>query len=207
MECTTLPLTEVSRGPGRPREFDIDEALDNAALIFSERGYNATSINDLTDGMQLAAGSIYKAFKDKRGVFLAAFDRNKAVRDDKLRNKLNREATGLDQIREVLTFFMEASHGANGKRGCLVVSSAVELSTSDDQVARRVLAAFDKVEALMVDLITQGQIDGSVPSHIDRQATARLMLCILQGMRLLGKTGRKRHEMAEMVEVAMKALA
>ena len=62
------------RARGRPREFDIDDALDKAVRVFSERGYHATSIGDLAGAMELASGSIYKAFRDKRAVFLAAFD-------------------------------------------------------------------------------------------------------------------------------------
>jgi len=56
----------VSRGRGRPREFDIDTALDKAARVFRERGYHATSIADLTEAMELASGNVYKTFKDKR---------------------------------------------------------------------------------------------------------------------------------------------
>src|SRR5262245_39754798 len=65
----------TSRGRGRPREFDLDAALDKSVRVFRERGYHATSIADLTEAMKLASGSVYKAFKDKRAVFLAAFDR------------------------------------------------------------------------------------------------------------------------------------
>jgi tetracycline repressor-like protein len=55
----------ASPSRGRPREFDIDAALDKSVLVFRERGYHATSIADLTGAMELASGSVYKAFKDK----------------------------------------------------------------------------------------------------------------------------------------------
>ncbi|MDA4634974.1 TetR/AcrR family transcriptional regulator, partial [Escherichia coli] len=67
---TETIASDTMRGRGRPREFDMNEALDKALRVFSERGYHATSIGNLTDAMQLASGSVYKAFKDKRGVFL-----------------------------------------------------------------------------------------------------------------------------------------
>src|SRR6218665_3263436 len=66
---------DLPRSRGRPREFDRDEALDRAIRIFCQRGYHATSIGELGEAMGLTAGSIYKAFKDKRAVFLAALDR------------------------------------------------------------------------------------------------------------------------------------
>jgi TetR/AcrR family transcriptional repressor of nem operon len=75
MNGNAVSVSRTGRVRGRPREFDMDDALDQAIRIFRERGYNATSIGDLTDAMGLASGSLYKAFKDKREMFLAAFDR------------------------------------------------------------------------------------------------------------------------------------
>ena len=71
-----MPVAKSPTAPrGRPREFDIDDALDRAIPLFCGGGFHGTSLNDLADGMQLTQGSIYKAFKDKRSLFLAAMDR------------------------------------------------------------------------------------------------------------------------------------
>ena len=185
----------------------MDDVLDRAVRIFCERGYHATSIGDLTGAMKLASGSVYKAFKDKRSVFLAAFDRYKTVRDAKLRDTIGTAKTGKDRVRNALTFYAESSCGASGRQGCLVVGGAAELATLDGEVAQWVKSALVRNEALVSELIQQGQTDGSIPAHVDREATARLMLCLIQGMRLVGKTGRTRQEMAVVVDVAMKILA
>jgi AcrR family transcriptional regulator len=175
--------------------------------VFCEQGYHANSIADLTQTMELASGSVYKAFKDKRDVFLAAFDHVQAVRGEKLRRIISTAKPGRDRIRDALIFYAEASHGMEGKRGCLLVTSAAELATFDADVAKRVTAAFHRSETLMADLIRQGQADGSIPAAIHREATARLMLCLLQGMRVIGKTGRSRKEMTAVADAAMKLLS
>ena len=200
-----LPPPAHSRG--RPREFEMDEVLDKAVRIFCERGYHATSIGDLARAMELASGSVYKAFKDKRSVFLAALDRYKTVRDAKLREVLACAATGYERIQKALAFYAEASHGADGRQGCLVVGSAAELATFDDEVAQWVKSALTRNETLLRELIREGKADGSIPAHVDGETTARLMLCLTQGMRVVGKTGRTRKEMQAIVDVAMKALA
>ena len=202
---TAAPFSTSPRR-GRPREFDIDAALDKSARVFRERGYHATSIADLTQATELASGSVYKAFKDKRAVFLAAFDREGRTRLEKLRRVLSTAKSGRDRIRTVLKFFAESSHGVEGKRGCLIVGTAAELATLDAGVAGRVTAALGQSETLVRDLIRQGQADGSIPADIDSRVTARLMLCLLQGMRVVGKTGRKRKEMLAVAEAAMKLL-
>jgi TetR/AcrR family transcriptional regulator, transcriptional repressor for nem operon len=202
---TAAPFSTFPRR-GRPREFDIDAALDKSARVFRERGYHATSIADLTQATELASGSVYKAFKDKRAVFLASFDREGRTRREKLERVLSMAKSGRDRIRVVLKFFAESSHGVEGKRGCLIVGTAAELATLDVGVARRVTAALRQSETLVGDLIRQGQADGSIPADIDSRVTARLMLCLLQGMRVIGKTGRKRKEMMAVAEAAMQLL-
>jgi TetR/AcrR family transcriptional repressor of nem operon len=196
----------ASPSRGRPREFDIDAALDKSVRVFRERGYHATSIADLTQAMGLASGSVYKAFKDKRAVFLAAFDREGKTRREKLRRLLSTAKSGRDRLRIALNFYAESSHGMEGKRGCLIVGTAAELATFDGEVAQRVTAALRQSEMLVVDLIRQGQTDGSIPAAIDSRVTARLMLCLLQGMRVIGKTGRSRKEMMAVADAAMKLL-
>ncbi|MBA8878800.1 TetR/AcrR family transcriptional regulator [Phyllobacterium myrsinacearum] len=206
MSDITESSTLAVRSRGRPREFDMNEALDKALRVFSERGYHGTSIGNLTDAMQLASGSVYKAFKDKRGVFLAAFDRYRAVRSSKLRAAVDTDKRGYDRIRDALAFYADASHGATGKQGCLVVSCASELAVFDPEVAKKVATAMETNEAVLLELIEQGQKDGSIPAHIDVGPTARLMLCLVQGMRVVGKTGRTREEMMAAITVAMKIL-
>jgi TetR/AcrR family transcriptional regulator, transcriptional repressor for nem operon len=122
--------------------------------------------------------------------------------------RLRREVNKLkaDRVRAALTFYAKSSYGVKGRRGCLVVGSAAELVTFDAEVAQRVTAALRRNEKLMADLIRQSQADGSIPATIDSETTGRLMMCLLQGMRVAGKIGRSRAEMSAVADAAMKLL-
>ena len=196
----------ATRPPGRPREFEIEEALDKAIVVFSERGYHAASISELKEAMGLAAGSLYKAFKDKKAIFLASFDRYKQVRNALLDQELAEGASGRDKVSRVLRFYAEASHGENGRRGCLVVGTAIELAVYDAEAAERVDRSMARSEALFDSLIRRGQADGSIPQAIDPATTARLLLSVTQGLRVLGKTGPNRDRAFSVVDTAMKLL-
>jgi AcrR family transcriptional regulator len=200
-------LSETTRTRGRPREFDRDAALDKALQVFAERGYHAASISELTEAMGLASGSVYKAFKDKRGIFLAAFDRYRTVRRGILDARMAKVGTGREKIREVLAHYALSSHGASGRCGCLVVSSANDLALFDEEAAARVAAAFTANEKLITDLLYLGQSDGSIAAEIDVADTARTLLCLTKGMRVVGKTGRSEEDMVAVAETAMKLLA
>jgi TetR/AcrR family transcriptional repressor of nem operon len=195
------------RERGRPREFDMDTALDRAARVFRERGYHASSIADLTAAMGLASGSVYKAFKDKRGIFLAAFEHERRRDRHQLDAVLDAATSGRERVRVTLAFYAGLSSGAEGRRGCMVVGGATELSTLESSLAQHVVAVLRAKERLIADLICQGQADGSISSAVDSAATARLMLCLLHGMRVAGKTGRSRKEMMEVIDTAMNLLS
>jgi TetR/AcrR family transcriptional regulator, transcriptional repressor for nem operon len=200
-------LSPLRRSRGRPRSFDIDEALDKAIRVFRERGYKATSISDLTGAMALASGSIYKAFRDKRAVFLAAFDRYTLLGTEQLRRVVDMPKSGHERLRDVLAFYAEKSRGAEGQRGCLVVGSAVEFAIRDPDVAARVKASLARNEAFLTDLIRQGQSDGSISARVDAEATACALVCLTQGIRVVGKAGRPPPDAKSFVEIAMKLLA
>ncbi|MDL2409250.1 TetR/AcrR family transcriptional regulator [Rhizobium calliandrae] len=204
MTTGTLDISPKLRG--RPRQFDVDAALDAALRVFSERGYYAASISELTEAMGLTAGSVYKAFGDKRGVFLAVFDHYRNVRQPLIDQSLAKAPNAYEKLRSLLAFFADASCGEIGRRGCLVVGSAIELALFDKELASRVRAAFDFDERRIKDLILLGQADGSVAKHVDPESTASALLALTKGMRVIGKTGRKTEHMLAVAEAAMKLL-
>jgi len=199
-------ITPTTRVRGRPREFDIDKALDGAIDVFREKGYQATSIADLRKGMQLASGSIYKAFKDKRAIFIAALERYIFVRKAALSKQLVNANNGLEKVHATLLFYVDSSSLGEGERGCLIVSCSTDLALFDTELANKIRAALDRNRGFLEELIIEGQQDGSISADIDSMVTAELILCILQGMRVVGKTGRTREQMTQTAEMAMNLL-
>ncbi|MBB4006079.1 TetR/AcrR family transcriptional regulator [Allorhizobium taibaishanense] len=191
---------------GRPREFNIEEALDAALVVFSERGYQAASISELAEAMGLTAGSIYKAFGDKRGVFLAAFDRYWSVRHAMILARIAPLQTGREKLFALLQHYGESAHGEIGRRGCMVVGGANDLALLDAEAAARVATAFDANRQRIEDQIVRGQTDGSIRPDLDADVTASALLCLTMGMRVVGKTGRTEAEMLAVAEAGMRLL-
>ncbi|MDB6442494.1 transcriptional regulator, TetR family [Pseudomonas sp. NFACC32-1] len=198
--------SEISIRPGRPREFDTDAVLDKAIKRFSEYGYHGTSIADLNACLGLTSGSIYKAWGDKRGLFLAALDRYMALRAEAIAAQLLDRHSGRDKIQALLTQYAQLSGEIPGRTGCLVVEAAVELSQADMDVADRIAAQQNRREAQLRRLIEEGQLDGSVNAQIDAAPLAKLLLALQQGMRVLGKTGSSSEAMSGMVFELMRLL-
>jgi AcrR family transcriptional regulator len=193
-----------SRPRGRPREFDLDALLDDAIDAFRTTGFAGTSIADLSSATHRTTGSLYKAFRDKRDLFLAAFDRYTSVRREALHAVAEQGKTGRERLQDVLAFHVNASTDAEGRRGCLVVASAVELAAVDDEVRARVDATLAANERVLAAIIRDGRKDGSIAAGEDADTVARVLVCLTQGMRVVGRADRAPPPAATMVALAMK---
>ncbi len=195
------PLT---RQRGRPREFDVDLAIDKAIGVFAERGYHATSVGDLTQAMELTQGSLYKAFKDKKDIYIAAVERYKLVQTQRFEATVGTGKTGREKLRAAMNFYADACMGQSGKQGCLVVGAAADLASLDEDMARVVRGAISARETILCRLVREGQADGSVSSALDAGALAKTVLCLIYGLRVVGKTGLTKTELDAVVDTAMK---
>jgi TetR/AcrR family transcriptional repressor of nem operon len=207
MEQTSKLVPFPDRGPGRPREFDIDAAVADAIEVFRAHGYHGTSVQDLTDGTGLARGSLYKAFHDKRSLFLAALDHYTAAALKRIGDNLAQPGSARAGIREALMGYAKRAAEAQGRQGCLITASAMEMMPGDAEVGALITRMFRRTEDLFAAAIIRGQASGEIPGHYDERAMARMLLCTVQGLRVLGKTGPSERELAEVVDVAMRVLA
>ena len=116
---STTPLAALPATPtlGRPREFDIDEAVEDAIEVFRSHGYHGTSVQDLIDGTGLARGSLYKAFHDKRTLFLTALDHYTAASLQRVADGLASPGSARVAIRETLLGYARRAAAQQGRRG------------------------------------------------------------------------------------------
>lgn len=198
--------TETSPSVGRPREFELDDAVRKAMAVFWDRGYHDASLPDLLEGMELSRGSFYKAFVDKRGVYLRALDVyiEDAIR--KVGETLHSNPSPKAAIREAFSRQVEESSGKEGLRGCFVVLSAVEMLPADEEVSTRISRLFRRLQDLYAAAIIRAQALGEIDPDLDERTLARFLVCQIQGMRVLGKAGADRESTKAMVDFALKPL-
>ncbi|MBJ9704717.1 TetR/AcrR family transcriptional regulator [Acinetobacter calcoaceticus] len=173
---------------GRPREFDLDNALDKAMDVFRCQGFHATSISDLSKAMNLTVGSIYKAFGDKHNLFYQVFNRYLLLRKKELNEYLSHVNTGYEKIQNLLNFYIDSVKELEGKKGCLVVGSAIEIEVLNHELTRAIEFALNKNLSNIKKLIEEGKADGSINQELNVDQAASLLLCLVLGIRVAGKT-------------------
>lgn len=173
---------------GRPREFDLDNALDKAMDVFRCQGFHATSISELSKAMNLTVGSIYKAFGDKHNLFYQVFNRYLLLRKKELNEYLSHVNTGYEKIQNLLNFYIDSVKELEGKKGCLVVGSTIEIEVLNHELTRAIEFALNKNLSNIKKLIEEGKADGSINQELNVDQAASLLLCLVLGIRVAGKT-------------------
>lgn len=166
---------------GRPRTFDIDRALNIAADMFWRRGYDCTSITELTAAIGISAPSFYFAFGSKEAVFqriLAAYlERQSVVVEAAFAETDARELT-----RALLTGFSDFLTDPDHAPGCLILNDALPIT--EEHPFRAEWAAGR--QALRERLATRFRNDQSAgrgfPPGWDPEHMARLVASLIWGL-------------------------
>ncbi len=191
--------------PGRPREFDIDEATRDAMEVFWQNGFHATSLPDLIEGMGLTRGSIYKAYDDKRSIYLAALDSYVDGKLDRIAAKLER-ADKRVAIRDTLALIARECAAELGRKGCFVTAALAEMVPNDPDVEARSIRLLSGLERLFSDAITEGKASGSISSRTPTAVLAKTIVCMSVGLSVLGKLGPTERANRKLTDVAMALL-
>lgn len=173
---------------GRPREFDEDAAIERAMGVFWSSGYYATSLPDLLEATELSRGSLYAAFGDKHGLFLRALDRYIDESLARLDRELDPRKNSLAGLQVCLAGYVERASGVGAKRGCLVVATAMELAGNDIEVEKRIRRFFKAMETRLAAALARARAEGDLVEDVDPATVARLLVCLLEGMRVVSKT-------------------
>lgn len=171
----------------RTKEFDPDAALLAALELFWERGYEATSVADLVERTGVARASIYATFGDKRELYLKALDRYGELTDPDLLTRLSQPGPVLPAVRALVKRYASEASGADGRRGCFVVNTAVELGPHDARAAHRVQGNWDFLETALTSALLRAQAQGELAADKDPRSLARMLLVLMQGLRVMGK--------------------
>ena len=191
---------------GRLREFDEDRAIDAAVECFWSRGYEATSVRDLAERMGIGGTSLYNAFGDKRGLFVRTLERyaNRSARE-----RISRLEAGhrpKEAIRAFLSEVVERSLKDSGRKGCLLVTSALAVAPHDAELGRVIAGYLDEIRAFFRRNVEAARRAGQAPDEIDADAVSVHLLGVLMGMRVLARTGARRKALEAVVKPALDLL-
>ena len=189
---------------GRPRAFNMDQALDQALHVFWKKGYEGTSIIDLTEAIGINPPSLYAAFGNKETLFKKALDRYETRRDE-IFEAAFAAPTAYKAIQLLLEGTAERLSGRDGPSGCLMVQAALCGGEECDSVRKDLAARRAKGEVLIRKRLERGKKEGDLPKDADLIGLARYLTTVMQGMSVQAASGASRKELRAIVNTALRA--
>jgi AcrR family transcriptional regulator len=167
----------------RPREFDVNAALDRALHLFWSKGYEATSLDELCEVTDLSRSSFYAAFGSKRDLLLRSIDRYVEQRTPELAGILGERQPARKAF-----------------------AALAELPRSDRAALARVRQGLARTEATFRGILMRAAMRGEFPPHADIDALARFLTAGFQGLRLVGKVNPHRTVLADIAHTMLRCL-
>ncbi len=187
----------------RPKAFDIEQALDAAVRLFWERGYEATSVQDLVDTLGVNRASLYGTFGDKAHLFAAAIERYAHQVRALVAGELAPPHAGREAVARYLEAVIQVGSRPSSPRGCLLLNTALTCTTAPPELLERASAAVRGSEgALLAALRRDPQLSG----REDVRALARFFAAESHGLAVLARAGVKPAQLREAAAVALRVL-
>jgi TetR/AcrR family transcriptional repressor of nem operon len=170
------------------KQFDVEEALDKAMQVFWNRGYEATSMQDLVDCTGINRGSLYSTYRDKHALFLAALQRYADNIHFKRLADLESKYGPRETIRQLFLAYTTEPSEKGGSRGCFLTNTALELAAHDRDAGKIVAQAQKRTEEFFARMVKKGKADGEVAPHVKPAEAAAALLASLIGLSVLTRS-------------------
>ena len=188
---------------GRPREFDVDKALDLALQVFWRKGYEGASMADLTETMGITKPSLYSAFGNKEELFRKALDRYVDGPGGYFQVALAKP-TARAVVEHLLYESAAAVTDPNHPPGCLAVQGALSCGDAAESIKQELMSRRAKGEQDLRQRFERAIAEGDLPEGSDAADLAAYLSAILQGMAVQAAGGTAREQLRKIAEMALR---
>ncbi|MBO1073351.1 TetR/AcrR family transcriptional regulator [Roseomonas marmotae] len=186
----------------RPREFDPDQALHAALLQFWQKGYEGTSIADLTEAMGINKPSLYACFGNKEELFRKALDSYQA-RYLTFFTEALAEPSARSAVEGLLRSYAELLTSQDLPHGCLALNGAMACSAEGEAVRQELIRRRCAAEAALARRLEQARDEDDLPAGADPAALARYLMTVAQGLAVQATAGATRAMLDEVIDMAL----
>ena len=194
-----FPALSCSPCRGRPREFCVDAALAQALRVFWEKGYEGTSLNDLTEAMGITRPSLYAAFGNKESLFRKALDLYETEKLTYLRTAMDKP-TAREVAETMLRGTIDNVTSNEEPHGCMGVITSVACGPESQSVREEVVKRGEVAKRTLTERFERAKAEGDLPAHVDPEGLMRVLIAMLQGISVQANQGATREELDRLVE-------
>lgn len=204
MDSESTSRTE-NRPRGRPKSFDPASALDAAVLVFWEKGYDGTSLADLTSAMEINRPSLYATYGNKRDLFIQAIDRYAATHGRRAFSALLLEPDNRVAVQRFFEASIDCALADDTPRGCLINTVATDAAGNDPQLRDKLALMFERTDAAIARRFAENQgndeSNGREPEQLAQMAHS-----VTHSIMTRARAGASREDLTEIANSFMAVL-
>lgn len=190
----------------RTKDFDQQAVLQKAVCLFWEKGYNGTSMQDLVDGLGISRSSLYDTFGDKHQLYLKALATYQQQYGHQVCTLVREGAGAKAAIEKVLDTIVTQLLSDQPRKGCFLVNAGIERACQDPQVSTLVYEKEQQLEAVFIQIISQGQQTGEIGKEKDIRALARFLNNTITGIQVSVKSTNDRRYFDDIIRTTLLVL-
>lgn len=191
---------------GRPKEFDVDHALEAATQQFWAAGYGATTLQDLLKAMSLSKSSLYQTFGKKYDLFIRCLEHYQQSMTDQLKAQLANSITSKQFFSDFLEDVISEVTIRGTRKGCLLVNTANELCQRDAGVAEAVSNGTSNLAKVFYQAIEMGKTNKEITTALSTESLVDYILTSVSGLRSMIKAGAEESTLNPVINIIMSTL-
>jgi TetR/AcrR family transcriptional repressor of nem operon len=190
----------------RSKEFEKEEILDKAVELFSTKGYNGISMQEIVDGLDLNRSSIYDTFGDKRNLFIAALKHYKQKSSKQMQAKIDASTDIKKTLVDIFNVIISESYTEAPQIGCFIVNASIELAQHEKEVSNIAYDNSQVIQGALEKAIKKAQFNKQISSGQSPRALAKFFMNTFNGMRVSARAGSDRKSLEEIAKIAISVL-
>jgi TetR/AcrR family transcriptional repressor of nem operon len=168
----------------RPKEFDKHEVLGKAICVFSDKGYNGTSMQDLVDGLGISRSTMYETFSNKHTLYVEALESYQKSAREQVYDIIKDSSGAKQAIQRLLEMAVSKLLDSDQQNGCLLINAETEVAAHDVGIKEMVCKSGLHMESVFMQIIVKGQEDGELSSRHNAKALARFITNTAKGLQV-----------------------
>ncbi len=189
----------------RKKEYNREEVIEKAMQVFWEQGYSGTSMRTLQEEMGINLFSIYAGFTNKKGVFIESLKRYMRLNKQVILLPLLESQGDIEDIQHFFEGFVESVKSGQTPNGCLFANTAMELGSTDEEVALQLQLFFQFLKGAYQKLLENAQECGNISPDKDPSQYANYLVGVTEGLALVAKVWDEK-SMEDYIRVALSTL-
>jgi len=197
-----MEAKKLTKPLGRPRKFDKEIALEKAMQVFRRKGYEATSITDITKELGINRPSVYSAFGNKEELFAKALvkyiEGPIAYLNEALSEKTSREV-----VRKMLMQSVDLLTSLDSTKGCLVIQSSVSSELEAVGIQQKIVESLNQHEEDLKERFKLAIKEGDLPETCNAGLLAKYVTTVHKGLSIQAANGANRETLYGVVEIVI----